>query len=141
MSDMLDRVTVAGSGIVLLIARLLLSGMFVRSGFNKLTHLDATSTYMGNHGLPAPFFFAVLAALVEFFGALAVLVGFKTRYAALLMALFTVVAAFIGHPYWTVASADYTNQLNHFLKDITIAGGFLALFVAGAGALSFDRPK
>jgi putative oxidoreductase len=140
MSDVLDRAAVAGSGIVLLIGRILLSAMFVHSGFGKLTNLQGTANYMANHHLPAPFYFAVLAALVEFFGSLCVLVGFKTRYAALLMALFTLVAAFIGHPFWSIAPPDL-NQVNHFLKDITIVGGFLVLFVAGPGALSLDRPK
>jgi putative oxidoreductase len=141
MSDILDRIAVTGNAIVLLIGRVLLAGMFLRSGFGKLTNLDGTTTYMANHHLPAPFVFAVLAGLVEFFGSALVLLGFKTRYAALLMALFTLVAAFIGHPFWSVAPPDYANQLSHFLKDITIIGGFLVLFVAGPGALSIDRPK
>lgn len=141
MFDMLDRVAVAGNAVILLIGRILLSGIFLRSGFGKLTNLDATATSMASRHLVAPFFFAVLAGLVEFFGSALVLLGFKTRYAALLMALFTLCAAFIGHPFWSVAPADYTNQLNHFLKDITIIGGFLVLFVAGPGALSIDRPK
>jgi putative oxidoreductase len=140
MSDMLDRAAVAGNSIVLLIGRILLAGIFLHAGFDKLTHLDGTTTYMANHHLPAPFFFAVLAGLVEVFGSLCVLIGFKTRYAALLMALFTLVAAFIGHPFWSMVPPD-VNQMNHFLKDITIVGGFLVLFAAGPGALSVDRPK
>jgi putative oxidoreductase len=141
MSDILDRAALAGSSVVLLIGRVLMSVIFLRAGFSKLTGLEGTSAYMTSHGLPAPYFFAVLAGLVEFFGSLFVLLGFKTRYAALLMALFTLTAAFIGHPFWSLPPDQYANQLAHFMKDITILGGFLILLVAGPGALSIDRPK
>jgi putative oxidoreductase len=140
MSDVLDRAAFAANGIILLLARVLLAGIFVRGGFMKLTNLSGTTTYMTNHGLPAGFYFAVLAGVVELFGGLFVLIGFKTRYAALLMALFTLVAAFIGHPFWTFPADQYANQFGHFAKNLTIIGGFLALFIAGPGALSVDRP-
>jgi putative oxidoreductase len=140
MSDILDRAAVAGNGVILLIGRVLMSLIFLRGGFNKLTNLDGTTKYMADHHLPAAFYFAVLAGLVEFFGSLFVLLGFKTRYAALLMALFTLTAAFIGHPFWALPADQVTNQMLHFWKDITILGGFLILFVAGPGALSIDRP-
>ena len=141
MGGILDRAAVAGSSVILLIARILIAIIFLRAGFNKLTGLEATAKYMADHHLPAPFFFALLAGLVEFFGALCVLLGFKTRYAALLMALFALIAAFIGHPFWSVPAAEVRNQTAHFWKDITILGGFLVLFVSGPGALSIDRPK
>jgi putative oxidoreductase len=140
MSDILDRVAVAGNSVILLIGRLLMSAIFLQAGFRKLTNLDNTTKYMADHHLPAAFYFAVLAGLVEFFGSLFVLLGFKTRYAALLMALFTLAAAFIGHPFWALPADQVANQTIHFWKDITIIGGFLILFVAGPGALSIDRP-
>ena len=54
-------------------------------------------------------------------------------------AAFTLIAAFIGHRYWSVPADQYANQMAHFMKDIAIVGGFLALFAAGAGAISIDR--
>src|SRR6266581_3189860 len=82
----------------------------------------------------------VLAACVEFFGALCVLVGLGTRYAAVLMAGFTLVAALIAHRFWEISDpAMYVNQMNHFLKNVTIVGGFLLLYAAGPGRLSVDR--
>jgi putative oxidoreductase len=140
-SDVLDRIAISASGVILLLARILIAIIFLMGGFRKLTHLDDTAKYMADHHLPAAFFFAVLAGLVEFFGSLFVLLGFKSRYAALLMALFTLVAAFIGHPFWSVPAEEVRNQTIHFWKDITILGGFLVLFVSGPGALSIDRPK
>jgi putative oxidoreductase len=140
MAGILDRIAVSGSSVILLIARLSMSYIFLTAGYRKLTTLEATTKYMADHHLPAPFYFAVLAGLVEFFGSLFILLGFKTRYASLLMALFALTAAFIGHPYWSLTE-DVRNQTAHFWKDITILGGFLVLFVAGPGALSIDRPK
>jgi putative oxidoreductase len=141
MSDMLDRTAVSANAIVLLLARVLIAYIFIRGGFGKLTNLSGTSAYMASHHLPAPYFFAVLAGAVEFFGSLLVLVGFKTRWAALVMALFTLTASFIGHPFWSVPAAEYMGQLTHFNKNLAIIGGFLALFAAGPGAISIDRPK
>jgi DoxX-like protein len=84
MSDMLDRTAVSANAIVLLIARILLSAIFLISGFNKLTHLGATSTnFADRYHLPAAFALAVVAGLVELFGGLLVLVGLKTRWASL----------------------------------------------------------
>jgi putative oxidoreductase len=140
MSDVLDRMAVAGRSAILLISRVLMSIIFLRGGFTKLTNLDNTTKYMADHHLPAAFYFALLAGLVEFFGSLFVLLGFKTRHAALLMALFTLTAAFIGHPFWTLPADQVRNQMIHFWKDITIIGGFLVLFVAGPGRLSIDHP-
>jgi putative oxidoreductase len=66
--------------------------------------------------------------------------GFKTRYAALLMIIFTLFAAFLSHSYWTLADPSVMrNQMIHFWKDIAIIGGLLFLFVRGAGPLSVDR--
>jgi putative oxidoreductase len=63
-----------------------------------------------------------------------------TRYAALLLALFTAVAALIAHRFWEIPdAAQYMNQMNHFMKNVTIIGGFLVLFAAGPGRLSLDH--
>ena len=140
MSDILDRAADAGSSVILLIGRILLSVMFLRSGFDKFIDLDGTAAYMAAHHVPAPFYFAVLAGVAELFGALLVLLGFKTRYAALLMALFVAAAARVGHPFWSVPADQYANQYAHFMEEVTIVGGFLVLFVAGPGTLSIDRP-
>jgi putative oxidoreductase len=57
----------------------------------------------------------------------------------LLLAAFTIVAAFLGHQFWAAAPDQYQNQFTHFLKDITIIGGLLYVFVRGAGPISIDR--
>ena len=65
--------------------------------------------------------------------------GLGTRYAALLLALFTVAAALLAHRYWALPLQEQAGQANNFFKNIAIIGGLLALFVAGPGRFSIDR--
>jgi putative oxidoreductase len=131
----------AGSDVVLLIGRVLLAAIYLYGGYQKLMELDGFAGYLASQGVAVGAYpIALLAACTEFFGALCVLVGFGTRYAALLMALFTVVAALIGHQFWEVSDpAMYVNQMNHFMKNVAIVGGFLLVYAAGPGRLSIDR--
>jgi putative oxidoreductase len=130
-----------GSDVVLLIGRVLMAAIYLNGGFHKLVGLDGFAANLVSHGVPvAAYPIAVLAACVEFFGSLCVLLGLSTRYAALLMALFTVVAALIGHRFWEMSDpAMYANQMIHFMKNVAMVGGFLLLYAAGPGRLSIDR--
>jgi putative oxidoreductase len=132
---------VVSSDVVLLLGRALIAAIFLNGGFHKLTGLEGFAGYLAGHGVPVGAYpIAVLAACVEFFGALCVLVGLGTRYAAVLMAVFTLVAALIAHRFWEISDpAMYVNQMNHFMKNLTIVGGFLLLYAAGPGRLSLDR--
>jgi putative oxidoreductase len=132
---------VASSDVVLLLGRVLMAAIFLNSGFHKLMGLDGFAGYLGSHGVPVGAYpIGVLAACVEFFGALCVLLGLGTRYAVVLMALFTAVAALIAHRFWEISdAAQYVNQMHHFMKNVTIVGGFLVLYAVGPGRLSIDR--
>jgi putative oxidoreductase len=132
---MADR---AGSWIVLL-GRLALAALYLPSGFNKLVHLGSFADALAARGVPAPTLLAFLGAAVEFFGALAVLVGFRTRYAALLMIGFTIVASVVSHHFWDIEDVTRRMQYVQFMKNMAIVGGFLFLFVHGPGPLSVDR--
>jgi putative oxidoreductase len=131
---------VPGEAPALLMARIGLAAIFLNSGYSKLTGLAGFSTYLVNHGFPSGITYplAVLAALTEFLGGLAILLGLQTRAAALVLALFVLVAALIGHRFWEAEAAQRTNQLIHFFKNIAMIGGFLALYVAGPGGFSLD---
>jgi putative oxidoreductase len=125
-------------GEVILIARILLVILFVISGWGKLTNYGWAVSYMATTGAPAPQIAAVLAIAIELFVGIAILLGIFTRQLALLMALFTLVAAFIGHRYWSMTGADqYSNEM-HFYKNVSIVGGFLLLYISGAGKYSLD---
>lgn len=136
-----ERGAVPGEAPVLLIARIALAAIFLYSGFGKLTGAAGFSAYLVNHGFPASISYAlaILAGLTELLGGLALLVGWQARYAALALALFTLVAALIGHRFWEIADAGQRmGQLIHFWKNIAMIGGFLALYVAGPGPFSLD---
>ena len=129
----------AGGDLVLLLGRILLAAIFIPAGYGHLARSSGFATYLAGHGVPFSAVVAVVAACVEFFGALAILVGFATRYVAPLMALFTLIAALVGHRYWNATGAEYANQYNHFFKNLAILGGFLVLYAAGPGRWSIDR--
>lgn len=121
------------NNLLLLAARVLLSFMFIMAGFQKFGDLAGTAGYIGSVGLPAASLLAPLSGAFEVLAGLAVLVGFQTRIAAWLLAAFCAIAAIFFH----YAPADMMQTLL-FTKNLTIAGGFLALSVAGAGAWSVD---
>jgi len=138
MSEAVEREGVGGD-VALLVGRILLAILFIPAGFRHLTESSGFAGYLEAHGVPAGSAVAVVAACVEFFGSLAILLGLGTRYAAPLLALFSLVAAIVGHRYWNETGAQYANQYNHFFKDLAIAGGFLVLYAAGPGRWSIDR--
>jgi putative oxidoreductase len=112
--------------------RLLLALIFLISGLGKLGAYAGTAAYMASQGVPAGLLPIVIAT--EILGAFAIIVGWKTRTAALLLAGFTLVAAFIFHNNF----ADQVQAIM-FLKNVSIAGGFLLLAAHGAGPWSIDR--
>ena len=114
------------------IGRLFLSMIFILSGFTKITGYASTSGYMESMGVPSMLLPLVIA--VELLGGLAILLGFKARFVAILMAGFSVVSALIFHQFWIDES-----QMNPFMKNIAMAGGFLMIFAHGAGAYSMDN--
>lgn len=124
------------NSIILLVARILLAFIFILSGVQKFFGLEGTAGYISSVGLPFASLLAVGAAIVETFGGLAILVGFRTREAAWVLAAFTLVAGFLFH----FDPADQMQMIN-FMKNIAIAGGFLALGQIGAGAFSLDARR
>jgi putative oxidoreductase len=122
----------------ILVARILLIVLFLVFGWSKLTNYAGTAAYMAQTGAPMPSVAALVAIVVEVFVALAVAVGAWTRPLALLLALYTLGTGLIGHPFWTMeGAARYGNAIN-FYKNISIIGGFLLLYVTGAGRYSVD---
>ncbi|TGS09414.1 DoxX family protein [Mesorhizobium sp. M2E.F.Ca.ET.209.01.1.1] len=123
---------------LLLVSRLLLAALFVPSGFQALTNIGGTINYFAGLGLPLPTLAAWGTGLFELIAGLLILVGFQTRIVALLLAAFCIVAGFIGH-YGQGDDATFAFLHRQMLmKDIALAGGFLALAMAGAGTWSAD---
>ncbi len=121
-----------------LAGRLLLASLFLPAGIGKLTGFAGTIAYISSAGLPMPALAAAAALIVEIGGGAALIAGAGTRIAALVLALFTLVASFVFHAYWAVpADQQYVTQLL-FFKNIAVAGGLLTLAAWGAGAWSID---
>jgi len=122
-----------------LIGRVLLAALFVPAGFGKLMGFAGTVGYISSVGAPLPQVAAVIAIVVELGLGLLLLVGFKTRLSAIVLAIFTVAAAVMFHNYWGMpADKAFVNQLM-FFKNIAIAGGLLAFAAFGAGRFSIDK--
>ena len=116
---------------VLLVARCLLAALFLWSGIGKITGYDEAGQFMVQHGTIG--LLLPVAIVVEIGGAVLLIVGLKVRFAAAALAGFCVVTALLFH-------ANFTDraQTVHFLKNVALAGGLLALYVSGPGRLSFD---
>jgi len=124
-----------------LAARLLMVALFVPAGIGKLTGFSGTVGYIASVGLPLPTVGAVLALLVEIVGGVALLVGFGTRIAAVVLAVFTLAASVFFHAFWAVpADQAFVTQLL-FYKNIAVVGGLLAIAANGAGAWSLDARR
>ena len=124
-----------------LLGRLLIAALFIPAGIGKISGFAGTAGYIASKGLPLPELGVVIAIVVEVAVAAALLVGFKTRWAALVLALFTLAAATIFHNYWALPQAQQMMQQLLFTKNIAVVGGLLAFVAFGAGAFSVDARR
>jgi len=122
-----------------LVGRVLLSIMFLWSGYGKIGGFAGTVGYIGSVGLPMPEVLAALAIVVEIGAGIALVIGFKARWAAAALAVFTVLAAVLFHNYWAMPADKQMLQQIMFLKNLAITGGLLMVMAFGAGAWSVDR--
>ena len=126
---------------VFLVARVLLALMFILAGFSKLGGIEGTAGYIASAGLPMPTVLAVATGLLEVIGGIALAVGFQARIAALVLALFTLLATFLFHAFWAVPADQAFVQQLMFMKNLAVAGGLLLVFALGAGPLSLDERR
>ena len=121
-----------------LLGRLTIAVIFLGAGPLKLMNLAGFAAGLAAMGLPAPFILALLAGVVELGGSLAIALGFKTRYAALLLILFVIIATLLRHNYWMLEGAARAAQHTQFMKNLAIIGGLLLLYAHGPGRISVD---
>lgn len=133
-SETLTSPDARGGDLLALGARVLIAPIFVLSGAFKLADPAGTIGYIGSVGLPFAEAGYAAAVAVELIGGLALLVGFKTRVAALALALFTLAAALAFH-----FQLGDQNQFIHFFKNLAMAGGLLQIVAFGAGRFALDR--
>ena len=125
---------------MLAVGRIALAVIFVMSGAMKFMDLGATAGAIASKGLPAPMVLAGLAAATELGGGILIVLGWQTRWAALALAMFTLMAAYFFHDFWHMEGAARENNMIHAIKNMSIFGGFLMLAAAGAGRYSVDGP-
>jgi putative oxidoreductase len=109
---------------LILTARLLLATLFLIFGWRKLRDFSGTVNQMVHLGVPMPVAAAGVATFMELPIAFAVAVGAFTRSSALLLFLYTLGTALIGHRYWTITGAAYVDSMDSFYKNLSIMGGF-----------------
>jgi putative oxidoreductase len=123
---------------VILAARLFLAALFLIFGWRKLRDYSGTVSQMVRDGLPMPILATAVAIFMELPVAFAVAIGAFTRPSAVLLALYTLGTSLIEHRYWTVEGADWLDSMESFYKNLSIMGGFLLLYITGAGKYSID---
>lgn len=124
-----------------LIGRVLLALLFVPAGFSKIGGFTGTVGYIASKGVPLPELAAAAAIGIELGLGLLLLIGWQTRWAALGIALFTLVISFIFHNFWAVPAEQVMQQQQAFFKNIGVIGGLLTVAAWGAGVWSVDGNK
>ncbi|NDZ17588.1 DoxX family protein [Variovorax sp. WS11] len=127
------------SALSLMLGRTLLGALFLVSGLAKIGRFAGVAGFMASKGLPAAEMLLVATIALEVAGGLALIAGWRVRYAAWALLVFTGLAAVIFHAFWAAEAPAYQNQLNHFLKNAAIMGGLLCLGAVGAGSWSVDE--
>jgi putative oxidoreductase len=134
-----DSYAASSTDTLIVIGRVLLGWIFVAAGWGKLGNMSAFAGYLTSLGVPAPGLMSTIIPPVEFLIGVALVLGFATRYAALVCIAFTIGATLIAHRYWEFPAAQQAAQYNNFLKNLSIMGGALLLFVTGPGRFSLDH--
>lgn len=123
---------------VALVGRALFAATFIVTGWQKIVGFSASVGYIASAGLPFPSLLNVASIVVEFGGGLAVLLGWKTRWAALGFIVFVLVVTPVFHAFWSVPPAQAMMQQVNFLKNVAILGGAVLLLAFGPGRYSVD---
>ena len=131
-----DRLAATWQDFLILCGRILLGWIFLQSGWRKLQDVPGFAKTMQRRDLPE--FLGYIAPWVETLCGILILLGAATRYAALLVLLFTIIATFSSHRYWNYPEAQQANQSSHFWKNISMMGGQVLLFVTAGGRYSID---
>lgn len=123
---------------IILVARVFLATLFLIFGWRKLRDYAGTVSQMVRDGAPFPVVVTAVAIFMEVPVAFAVAVGAFTRPSALLLVIYTLGTSLMEHRYWTATDVDQLDSMEGFYKNLSIMGGFLLLYVTGAGKYSID---
>jgi putative oxidoreductase len=124
-----------------LIGRVLIAALFIPAGISKIGGFEGTVGYIASVGLPLATAGAIVAILVEVVAGAALLVGYRTKQAALVLALFTLVATVLFHNFWAMPEDQAFMQQLMFMKNIAVVGGLLVVAALGGGAWAIQREQ
>jgi putative oxidoreductase len=122
-----------------LAGRILITALFLVSGYHKIIGFSAVSGLLAKMGMPMADLLVVGAIVCEMGGGLMVLLGWHACWGALLLVVFTIPATLMFHNFWAVGPAEYQNQLIHFQKNLAILGGLAYIMAFGPGSYSVRK--
>lgn len=122
-----------------LAGRILIALIFLWAGYGKIAHFEGTVGYIARSGVPLPQIALIGAIIVELGGGIMLVLGWKTRWAAAAIIVFTALAALFFHNFWSAPPEQVQNHLAHFMKNVAIIGGLLFVVIHGGGPLSLDQ--
>ena len=135
-----DKFAAASADVLILIARIFLAWVFLAVAYGAITNFAGSLGYFTSLKVSSPELFTWVALLVELLISISLILGIGTRYGAVLAFVFVIIATALAHRYWEYpAGPQQIGQYNNFLKNISIMGGALAIFVTGGGRFSMDR--
>ena len=133
-----DRRVSSASATWLLTARLCLAAVFLYSGATKLVFWSAGVEEFAALSLPMPVLALAATIALQIGAGMALVIGWRSKPAALALAAFTVMATLIGHPFWGFEGSDFQRQLTIAMEHLAIVGGLLAIAIAGPGPFSIQ---
>lgn len=122
-----------------LVGRILLAHIFLISGFMKIGGFEGVVGAIASKGLPMPQVLAALTVALELGGGILLVIGYKARIVAIVFFLWLIPTTYFFHRFWGIDAAQVQNQMNNFMKNVSIMGGMLLVAAFGPGAYSVDK--
>ena len=122
-----------------LIGRIFISAIFLVSGFGKVGGFEGVVGAIASKGFPMPQAFAAATIAIELGASLMLVFGWKARWAAFLLAVFSAIVTFFFHNFWAVPEAQKMMEQLTFMKNLALIGGLLLVMAFGPGRLSVDK--
>lgn len=111
------------------VARALMAAIFLVAGCRKILGYAGTLGYFGSFGIPLPDLVLPLTIVLEVGGGIALMAGWRLRWVAIALGVFSLASGIIAHAFWSAPPAQFSGQLNNFLKNVAMSGGFLLVYL------------
>lgn len=123
---------------ILFLSRLCISAIFIFAGVGKFMDYEGTASFMEAHDMTLIPLFLYGAAVIELLAGLALVFGYKTKCAALVLALFLIPVTYIFHGFWNFSGVEQQAEMIKFFGNLAIFGGLLSVYANGPGCCSVD---